>query len=248
MHQAYVKSGYKIKIDRVKTKLNEGVGRTYIMEKLNAHPKTYLTKDEGELVHRMYNKTKENPKVNYYFERDREDNVTQKFQFPILFTVNGVECKALLDLLFIDHDEKKVYPIDLKTTGKSTADFGKSFVSFRYYLQAAFYTEAVRQWMRTEAIVSEYDYENYTLEPFQFAVVSKSGYEIPYIFKTTPHILKCGRDGGILKTNGEYRRGYVQLIEDLNWHKSNNYWETPRAEFEAQHTLTLDVFENEDTR
>ena len=242
IHQAYVKSGYKIKVDRVKTKLAEGVGRVYIKEKLAADKKTYLTKDEGELVQRMYNKVQENPKINYYFSRKDEDSVERKFQFPILFTVNGIECKALLDLLFIDHKEKKVYPIDLKTTGKSTAEFAKSFVSFRYYLQAAFYTEAVRQWMVAQSLIGICDYSKYTLEPFQFAVVSKSGYEIPFLFKTTPYILACGRDGGILKSNGEYRRGYVKLLDDYQWHTANKYWETPRELFESQHTVTLDVF------
>jgi hypothetical protein len=243
IHQAYQKSKYRISKDRVWAECQKGVGIQYITEKLEAYPATYLSRENGELVKRMLESISSNPKVVYYF-REEHKGIERKFQFPILFNTCGVEAKALLDLLFIDHNEKKVYPIDLKTTGKRVEEFPKSFVSFKYYLQAAYYSEAVRQWMQTQTMIGVNDYSGYTIENFQFVVVSKKGYGIPLIFKTTDQDLHCGRHGGTIKGLGQ-RRGYEKLIEDLQWHKANNYWSTSRELFESSHTLTLDIFDNE---
>ena len=62
------------------------------------------------------------------------------------------------------------------------------------------------------------------------------------IFQVTENDLNCGREGGVIPGIG-YRRGYVQLIEDLNWHKANNYWDSSRELFESSHTVKLNVFE-----
>jgi hypothetical protein len=241
-HQAYQKSGYRISKARVWEECNKGIGIQYINEKLEAYPATYLSREDGNLVKRMYESINSNPKVVYYFRDKNIKGIERKFQFPILFNACGAEAKALLDLLFIDHNEKKVYPIDLKTTGKRVEEFNKSFVSFKYYLQAAYYSEAVRQWMQTQTMIGVHDYSDYTIENFQFVVVSKKGYGIPLIFKTTDHDLHCGRHGGVVK-GLDYKRGYEQLIDDLQWHKANNYWDTSRELFESSHTITLDIFE-----
>lgn len=61
---------------------------------------------------------------------------------PIFFEFDGVQCKALPDL--VNHDLKVI--IDIKTTDDASESFvSKSIPKFGYHQQAAFYQEAVRQ-------------------------------------------------------------------------------------------------------
>ena len=48
----------------------------------------------------------------------------------------------IMFLLLTDHKEKAIYPIDLKTTGKSVLNFRSAFMQWKYYLQASFYMES----------------------------------------------------------------------------------------------------------
>lgn len=67
-------------------------------------------------------------------------------QLPILFKYKGLNCKALLDTLI--YDESDTYTIiDYKTLGDNTLNFYKSFLRNKYWLQAVFYTEAVKNWL-----------------------------------------------------------------------------------------------------
>lgn len=53
----------------------------------------------------------------YFFNSQIETELLH--QLPIYFTYRGMECKALLDGVLIDHKEKIIKPFDLKTTGRS---------------------------------------------------------------------------------------------------------------------------------
>ena len=49
----------------------------------------------------------------------------------IQFEYRTVECKGELDLVFIDHDEKTIIPIDVKTIGTNVYSFPYNFWKYR---------------------------------------------------------------------------------------------------------------------
>lgn len=162
------------------------------------------------------NSLKTNERTKVFFNRKHfEDSgvVDIYYQFPIYFEMEGVECKALLDILIVYHNEdgtKKYQPMDLKTTSNYTIDFGKSAQSFRYDYQAAFYIEAVKSHFKCE-------YED--IEPFIFIVESTKKVGNPLLFRTTEDWLLNGLYGlenpyrgfkGVLNLVKEYK----ELMED----------------------------------
>ena len=137
----------------------------------------------------------------------------------------------------IDHNEKKIYPIDLKTTGKHVLSFSQSFVQWHYYIQAAFYTDAVK-YLRDNLYP---ELSGYSIELFKFVVISSKDPMRPLVWETTDHTISCGKEGGFI--NGRYRKGYIELAKDMKWHIDRELYDYPREVYEGQGTLTIDVFE-----
>lgn len=63
-----------------------------------------------------------------------------------------VKFKAKLDNVVIRWDKKIIYLNDLKTTGKPVSLFKRSFISFRYYRQLAFYSDALMEFLISKGI------------------------------------------------------------------------------------------------
>lgn len=61
--------------------------------------------------------------------------------------INGVQLKGELDRLMIDHDNKAIHIIDLKTTSQPIYNFGWSARKFDYYMQLFIYTELALKYL-----------------------------------------------------------------------------------------------------
>lgn len=160
------------------------------------------------------------------------------FQFPILWTYKGIPCKSLFDIIKIDHKNKVIYPVDLKTSYDHVLGFPKNFLKWNYSLQASFYSDALVYYK-----LQNKDLFTYRIEPFRFIIISSQDPMKPLVYKTTEMDLWVGKHGGKIKGTGEYVRGYEQLIEDMQWHQGNNLYDYPRHVYEVSGELLLDVFE-----
>lgn len=200
--------------------------RKYVTQRLASLKKVALSKDESRDINKVVKLLKESKHTKRFFVMDNKNkNLEYYHQKAIVFRLKGRVCKGLLDILIVDHKNKTIEPCDLKTTGKSVLSFGQSFFKFRYYLQAAFYSEAVRQWVGQQKIAG-IDLSSYKILPFKFVVAEKNPYNLPMIFNVSEKDLEVGRSGGMYRGNPV--KGYLQLLDDLTWHEKENYWEAHR--------------------
>lgn len=178
---------------------------------------------------------------NFYNHNLEEREVL--FQVPILFKVdldflvereNHPDGKALFDILDFNHKEKTIQPIDLKSTSDYISQFPTSFLKWRYYLQAAYYSYGLSQ-----------VYPEYTILPFKFIVISSQQVTKPIIYQCSKEDLKVGEFGGINKITNRKVKGWRQLIEDYLWHKQNDLWEYPREVYEKDGVIELDMLKYE---
>lgn len=65
------------------------------------------------------------------------------FQIPLYFQKDNVDLKCLLDMIYVDHENKTFRVVDLKTTSKSVIDFKDSFSKFGYNIQLWLYSYAL---------------------------------------------------------------------------------------------------------
>jgi hypothetical protein len=191
-------------------------GKAYYADLLRGKDKQVISFDENATANRLANILKDNEFTGKYFS---EGNT---FQTAIIWKYYGQECKSLLDIIHIDHDKRTIRPVDLKTTGKSVFSFYKSYMDYKYYLQAAFYTAALEYAIKNDASFAEVS--DYTVLPFQFIVIETNYKNPPHIFEVSDTDLHVGEMGG--KTSMGYDvKGFRTLIEDLNYHKDTNQWE-----------------------
>lgn len=166
------------------------------------------------------------PYTRFYCQHiDSYDDNTEVFnQEAIYFTYNHISesntkydlpAKALLDRIIVDHTNKTIYPVDIKTTDGPVGSFPKKIMTFRYDIQAAWYTEAMKQWVIDKKI------EDYEITPFAF-VVENSGDYIgrPLVWELSKQDLKVARLG---IENGV--PGIKQALDLYLWHTINDEWD-----------------------
>jgi len=121
--------------------------------------------------------------------------------------------KGIVDFYKVDDAEKLVTICDLKTTGKSIADFKETIDFYNYWLQAAIYAKLVFENLEE----SQQDY-NFI---FKFVVIDK--YKQVYVFDVSPETLSAWTQGleETLKvaeyhyTKRDYTLPYQFLIEKV---------------------------------
>lgn len=209
----------------------------------NVDNKILLSADEFAIVENCVRLIRENPFTRDIFAEAKEGE-EKLFQEPIYFTLEGEECKALPDVVVIDHNARTIQPYDLKTTGKSVHQFPISFVQFGYYRQAAFYTLALSEYIKERSLWDKRDLNNYTMLPFKFVVVETklNTFNPAIIYTTTPNDIEVGLYGGKLKENSCPVKGIYHLLECYKWHKENDEWILPMEIYKSNGEVTLDAF------
>ena len=89
------------------------------------------------------------------------------FQLQFESRLDDVTYKIMCDMILVNHTSKTIRIIDLKTTGKESSDFRKSYLDWGYHIQSWLYRMVLKN-----ALVGT-DYEDYVISDFSFIVVSK---------------------------------------------------------------------------
>ena len=246
--EAYEKSGYKMRIDRVWSKFWENSDAVEYYQDLCCEDdgRSVLSKDEFDLVINMKELIMSNPFTHRYFF-SYDDDIEIHSQIPIYFEYAGLACKALMDGIIVNHKDKTIQPYDLKTSGKSVHEFEKWIPMYGYHRQAAFYSIALENWIEdyfgqikavTGAVL------NYEVLPFKFVVVeSKVSSQVPaIIYELSQEDLEAGLNGGY--RDGRYIPGVNQLIEDYKWHLKEDKWQLPRKLYESDGIKKTSIFDS----
>lgn len=130
------------------------------------------------------------------------------WEYPNASTLGDLPCKSLLDRVMIDHTNKKIILVDIKTTA-DVYNFKHSVEEFDYCRQLAYYWLAIHWYFKNELKlnIEEYEYETYII-----AVQSHDGYEVR-VFKFNPKAIE----------ERLVTIGYA--IKRIAWHKNNNLWD-----------------------
>ena len=170
-------------------------GSAYFMDLCKSFGKTIISQTQNATIKNIVNSLQSNPRTESFFNRnfytDMPD-LTVYYQFPIYFEYRGVNCKALLDMVFVYRDEEgrilSIVGADLKTMNGNTFYFPSSVRTRRYDIQAAWYTLALQKHF---AVPEGSD----VIKPFQFVVESTSYQGKPLNFVVASSLSQMGRYG-----------------------------------------------------
>lgn len=130
------------------------------------------------------------------------------WEYPNASSLGDLPCKSLLDRVMIDHTNKKIILVDIKTTA-DIYNFKHSIEEFDYCRQLAYYWLAIHWYFKNELKlnIEEYEYETYII-----AVQSHDGYEVR-VFKFNPETIE------------ERLVTIDYAIKRIAWHKNNDLWD-----------------------
>lgn len=148
------------------------------------------------------------------FEVNNEFHIN--WEYPNASTMGDLPCKSLLDRFMIDHINKKIRLVDLKTTA-DVYNFKHSIEEFDYCRQMAYYWLAIHWYFKNELKlnIEEYDYETYII-----AIQSHDSYEVR-VFAIDSKAIE------------EELVTIDQAIRKIAWHKNNNLWDHTKEYYES---------------
>lgn len=222
------------------------VGSEYFEDLKASFGKKILSADQKYIIDSVVYSFKNNDRVKHLFDRS-EWNSTQNihiyYQLPLYFEIENVPCKCLFDILIVHLNEDgeviKMVPIDVKTTSQYTINFPTAAKSYRYDIQAAWYTDA----LRNPTTIFPEDFptisKDVEIAPFEFVVESTTSPGKPLIFRTTDSFIEVGRNGVYDEANNKLRvRGYKFLLDMYIYYQNTN-WREEKVVTESNGILEL---------
>lgn len=210
----------------------EGKAGAYFKEQLEARGKIFIKPDMWMKAEVAADTLKTHDFTKIYFEG--ADGLEIFYQYKFVQTVDGHKVKGMLDCLVVDHDQKAIFPVDLKTGENPGIVFDKTFLLHRYYLQAGLYRRAL-----LEIVKNDPDLEGYTVANFEFVYLSKTNLYKPLIWVTPESMYQAAWDG-FTDRFGFRHKGLTELLGLYADCKSGMYCEYSKEVFENDGRIMLD--------
>lgn len=231
------------KDDTILKNVNAGTDE-YVQEMIKCYEDNliFLTKVESETIdncttsirkHKLANELlfmvdndfsnkKTYKELEIYWSKEFENLVNKdnigKFAITVKF-------KAKLDDLTIDFENKKIILNDPKTTSSGAYSFYKSFESWHYYRQIAFYIWAIKEWAKQNDI----DLTDFTWECNNIAIETSGLYQV-VVWRIPQEWIDKGK------------KEYQELVQRVVWHIANKEWSYTKEEIENGYmTIPLEL-------
>lgn len=154
-------------VTRVKV-LSERVAMYYNL-KIQAEGKTVVDRKTYDRVIAMVRALKTSPATQGYFaDNDELSPIRRYYQLKFKARFESVDYRVMMDLVVVDYDDKKIIPIDLKTSGHREWDFQDSFKQWSYMIQSRLYWRVLKA-----NLMKDPYFKDFTLENYRFIVVNK---------------------------------------------------------------------------
>lgn len=132
------------------------------------------------------------------------------YQLKFKAEYHGIPIRCMFDLIYVDHKNRCIYPIDIKTTFKKEWHFTNSFLEWRYDLQSRLYW-----WILKKNIELDPIYNDYELRDFRFAVISRYNKK-PLLWRDSD----CKFDDVITYKGIEYKN-WKHILCELHEYQTN---------------------------
>lgn len=180
----------------------------YFRDKLQSRGKIHIKPEMWFAATEAATTLKTHDFTRMYFEA--EDGVELFYQYKFVQNINGTDVKGMLDCLVVDHNEKVIYPVDLKTGESPVTMFDEVLLLHKYYLQASLYREAIKT-----IVANDPDLEGYQVAPFEFVYLSKMNLYKPLIWVADEKLHQAGLVG-FTDRFGFKHKGVYELLELYN--------------------------------
>ena len=223
---AYVDSGFKIKLDAVLNKFMGSDAEVYYKEIREVRSKglTVVTTKDVDNATKIVEELKTNdftaPIVNLV------DSIRYSIHNQLQvegYEVFGHQFKSMMDKVIVDHTEKTIQVYDLKCTWSVENFYDEYYLYRRAYIQGYLYYIGARHNFK-ELVDQGYN----VLYP-KFIVCDSTNYSAPLVYAMDVDSAADAVSGFVHK--GRQYPGVASLIEDLKWAIENDKWNISRENY-----------------
>lgn len=259
---AYKRSGFKITKEKVLEKFESPENQAYYNFLRSANGKIALSKEDADVINRCKSSVEKHKAASKLLFDEKQSELFEKDdtynELPIYWIYQviddigqsyDVSCKSLIDRLVIDHNNKLIKCIDLKTTAKSVNNVeaikvnstGNPLVDYqytgfmnayahmyRYYRQQAYYEFAVMYYLTHDELHKQRDYSEYKLVSYCIAVETTGSNDCA-VFEIPQALLTWGE------------KEFNELIKRYIWHLNSDQWDYPREYYEGSGIIRLEI-------
>lgn len=151
----------------------------------------------------------------------------------ILYVINGLDFKTMLDQVIVDHHRKVIHIHDLKTTS-DPLNFDRNYRKYHYYIQSIIYHLAIIAWARNNGL------ESYEIIPMKFIIADSNNKHQPFVSQCNSKTLLDAKIGFWHKD--DYYPGLEETLRDLIWHRSTNIWDCSRKVSEGNGCVDIKTY------
>lgn len=226
---AYTDSGYKIKYEAVMAKFIGSDAEVYYNEIRTVRSKnlTVVTTQDVANAEKIVEELKNNFVTKDVINKVNSVRYTILNQLQIEgYTIDDLQLKSMLDKVIVDHNEKRITPIDLKCTWSVENFYEEYYLYRRAYIQAYLYYEAVV----SLTMKKDSEYYGYSVDNLQFLVCDSTNYMNPLIYTLSDQDMQECYNG--FEHKGKTYPGVKKIIEDLKWATETNIWNMRKTSFE----------------
>ena len=210
----------------------------YVTFCLENKGKTILSLEDDAYCRQMVNSTLYDEKLSKWFTSTEYATVLfqQELYSDYYGSYNGssftVACKALPDIIWIDHLNEEIILLDIKTY---EGDFIDNYWKYKYYYQADFYLWNLVN-HKNETLIPK----NYKIKDFYFIAIDKQLFKGSVLYKHNPEYHTKIWSGGLItdkKGRNHKLKGLTQLFREYYYHSSTGNWDHPFEYLTRNHIL-----------
>lgn len=178
--------------------------------------KTVITQELYSTALNCVRELKNNKYTKHYFFENAEDNTNEIFyQLKFKGEYNGINLRCMIDILIVDHKNKLIIPVDLKTSSKPEYEFPSSYFKWCYFMQSNLYTYLLENTIKKDDF-----YKDYTIANYLFIVINKETLA-PMVWKDPSS--KCvNQEAYTFINTGDYKlKHWKDVAEELHHYLTN---------------------------
>lgn len=208
-------------------------GTIYYRNLIKGKGKTVVLKPQYDEAKATSDCLKQHQYTSKFFNPDKLSEYEEIIYQPKIILKDPrlpYELKCMYDLIYINHKEKYILPMDLKTTSSNEEDFERNYVNWRYDIQSSLYTCILKHMLKVIGL----DYE---IKNFTFIVVNPSNLT-PILWED----VNCFNFGDRINQYGTLYKGPFTLAREYYYYTSSKNYSYDIEAVNNNGIKKLDIF------
>jgi len=209
-------------------------GKEYFKDRIKSRGKILIKPDMWDHASHTAATLISHPYTAKYFAQN-VPGIEIIYQYKFDTVVNGKRCKGMLDCVVINHKEKLIFPIDLKTGEEPCKAFPMLYTIHKYYIQGGLYREGLKS-----IVDNDFELMGYTVKEFEFVYISKLNPNRPMRFKVSEDMHNASLNG-FIDRHGYEHTGVYELLNQYYYSVENNYADYTFEQQQSKGLIEMDL-------